>query len=306
MKQIFYFAAALALCSMMAAPMSAQDSKIIEDGGTGAYKAIMVGESTLPTHTIFRPQDLSQFGKKNLLPILVWGNGACANSPREHLNFLSEIASHGFIIVAIGPSFGQQGGDQGGGMRAPGGGGSDSKGLLTAMEWAIAQNADKTSPYYQKLDVNNIAAAGMSCGGLQALDFSKDSRLKTIMVCNSGLFNSSNASTAVPGMPMPAKESLKDIHTPIIYILGGTTDIAYENGMDDFKQINHVPAFAANFPVGHGGTYMQPHGGEFAIVATAWLKWQLKSDKEAGMMFTGDECGLSKRENWTVDRKNIK
>lgn len=32
----------------------------------------------------------------------------------------------------------------------------------------------------------------------------------------------------------------------------------------------------------HGGTYGQPHGGEFAKVATAWFKWQLKGDNEAG------------------------
>ena len=81
--------------------------------------------------------------------------------------------------------------------------------------------------------------------------------------------------------------------------------LAYENGMDDFKRIDHVPVFAANLPVGHGGTYGQPLGGEYSIVATAWLSWQLKGDDEAGTMFTGTECGLSKREGWTVDKKNI-
>ena len=56
----------------------------------------MATDSTLATHTIFRPKDLSVFGEKNKLPIIVWGNGACANSPWEHVNFLSEVASHGF------------------------------------------------------------------------------------------------------------------------------------------------------------------------------------------------------------------
>ena len=77
-------------------------NRTVEDGGTGAYKAIMVEEPSLEAHTIFRPADLSKFDKKNPLPILVWGNGACTNSPWEHQNFLSEIASHGFFIVAIG------------------------------------------------------------------------------------------------------------------------------------------------------------------------------------------------------------
>ena len=283
-------------CSSQQAQNNETRSRILEDGGSGAYKAVMASDSTIATHTIFRPQDLSAFGKDNLLPVLVWGNGACNNSPWEHLNFLNEIASNGFLVVAIGPM--PEEGQRGGGR-------SESSQLIDAINWACAQNADKTSIYYGKLDLDNIAAAGMSCGGLQTLDICKEPRLKTMMICNSGLFKATNAGSAVPGMPMPEKESLKDIHTPIIYILGGPTDIAYENGMDDFENINHVPAFAANFPVGHGGTYSQPNGGEFAVVATAWLKWQLKGDAEAGTFFTGEPCALSLHEGWTTAKKNI-
>jgi hypothetical protein len=152
------------------------------------------------------------------------------------------------------------------------------------------------------LDVKNIAAAGMSCGGLQTLYNCADPRIKTMMICNSGLFNQQNAHTAVGGMPMPPKEKLSDIHSSVIYILGGKPDIAYENGMDDFHRINHVPACAANLPVGHGGTYAQPHGGEFAVVALAWLQWQLKGDQQAAKMFKGKNCLLSKRKGWTIEK----
>ena len=65
--------------------------------------------------------------------------------------------------------------------------------------------------------------------------------------------------------------------------------------MDDFRRISHVPACAANFPVGHGGTYREPHGGEFTVVALAWLQWQLKGDKKAAKMFVGNDCDLSKQ-----------
>ena len=67
-------------------------SRTIEDGGTGPHKAIMVSDESLPTHTIFRPRELDARGDKGKLPIVAWGNGACANSPWEHVNFLSEIA----------------------------------------------------------------------------------------------------------------------------------------------------------------------------------------------------------------------
>jgi len=70
--------------------------------------------------------------------------------------------------------------------------------------------------------------------------------------------------------------------------------------------INHVPVFAANMDVGHGGTYSKPHGGEFAKVATSWLLWQLKGDKKAGKLFRGKTCGLSLDPDWKVEKKNMK
>ena len=105
MKRISFLAAIAALvvvgCKAQVAETYTKN-RTVEDGGTGPYKAIMVEEPSLEAHTIFRPADLSKFDKKNPLPILVWGNGACTNSPWEHQNFLSEIASHGFMVVAIG------------------------------------------------------------------------------------------------------------------------------------------------------------------------------------------------------------
>ena len=269
-------------------------TRIIEDGGTGAYKAIMKEDATLPEHTIIVPQDLAPFGAKKLLPVLVWGNGACSNSPFEHINFLNEIASNGYIVLATGyiPMTDEW-------YRGPM---SRTEQQIESIDWIIKQNSDPASPYYQKIDVQNICVAGMSCGGLQTLYNCADPRIKTLMICNSGLFNQQNANQAVGGMPMPPKEKLKDIHTPIIYILGGEKDIAYGNGMDDFHRIDHVPAVAANFPVGHGGTYREPHGGEFTVVALAWLDWQLKGDKQAAKMFKGKNCGLSKRKDWTIEK----
>ena len=276
------------------APVATQ-SKVVEDGGTGPYKVLMLEDPSLEAHTIFAPQDLSPFGKKNLLPVLVWGNGACTNSPWEHYKFLNEIASHGFLVIATGyiPMEEKP-------YRGPM---STSAQQIESIDWAIAQNADKNSPYYGRIDVEHIAAAGMSCGGLQTLDNATDPRLTTIMICNSGLFI--NPGTAVPNMPMPAKERLQEITVPVIYILGGPEDIAYENGMDDFHRLVKVPAFAANYPVGHGGTYRQDHGGEFTVPALAWLQWQLKGDQEAAKLFQGADCGLANREGWTVEKNGL-
>ncbi|HSI78533.1 MAG TPA: hypothetical protein VK957_21720 [Lunatimonas sp.] len=271
-----------------------RESRVIEDGGTGQYSAIMEKDPTLPTHTIFRPQDLSAFGDNEKLPIIAWGNGACANSPWEHVNFLSEVASHGFLVIAIGhmPKEGEKATGK-----------SVSTELTHAMDWAIARNEDKESPFYGKVDISKIAVSGMSCGGLQTLEVAPDPRITTAVVCNSGVL--SNPRGGMPGMPNVSKDQLTKLHSPTLYLLGGEKDIAYNNGMDDFKRIDHVPVFVGNMDVGHSGTYAQPHGGEFARVATAWYKWQLKDDQEAGKLFTGTPSGLAQSQEWTVEKKNM-
>lgn len=275
--------------------VSAQETFItVEDGGTGPYSAFMLSESSLPTHTVFRPKDLGAFGDKNKLPIIAWGNGACANSPWEHVNFLSEVSSYGFLVVAIGPM--PQEGERGKGS-------STSSQLTDAIDWAIAQNSDKASLYYNKIDIDKIAVSGMSCGGLQTLEIAPDTRITTAIICNSGILG--DPESGMGGMPNLSKEHLLKLHTPTLYLLGGETDIAYNNGMDDYKRINHIPVFVANMDVGHGGTYSKPHGGEFAKLATAWYKWQLKGDAGAGNMFSGNPPGLSNSDVWKVEKKNM-
>ena len=106
-------------------------------------------------------------------------------------------------------------------------------------------------------------------------------------------------------MPPLTKEHLTKLHAPVFYLLGGEKDIAYANGMDDFKRIGHVPAAVANLPVGHGGTYFEPDGGAAASVAVSWLEWQLRGDRKAGSRFTGTDCGLCKDAKWTFEKKGI-
>ena len=48
-----------------------------------------------------------------------------------------------------------------------------------------------------------------------------------------------------------------------------------------------------------GGTYREPHGGEFTVVALAWLNWQLKGDMESAKLFKNGE--LKKRKDWTLE-----
>jgi dienelactone hydrolase len=271
----------------------------------------MLAEPSLLTHTVYRPTDLAPFKGGKKLPIIAWGNGACSNAGTLFKNFLTQIASHGYLAIASGPMdaplppFAT-------GVRAPPTPGApailpamtkDAQ-LIDAINWAVAENARKGSPYYKHLDTKKIAVMGQSCGGLQAIAVSGDPRIKTSVIWNSGVFIPSTA----PPMSLSGatKDSLAKFHAPVAYFIGGPTDIAYANAEDDFKRIAGVPVFKGNLNSGHGGTYNHPGGGWFGEVGVAWLDWRLKGDKKAASYFTGADCTLCTNPLWTVEKKNMK
>ena len=154
----------------------------IGDGGGGPYKAILWGEPSLPTHAIYRPRDLRPFGAQNLLPIVAFGNGGCRNSSGEFRNFLSEIASQGFLVVAIGPAGNAvvMGGEERQNTTA-------ASQLLDGVTWAVSENSREGSPYFHKLDVTKVAVTGQSCGSQQAIQVSGDPRVTTTVALSQGI-----------------------------------------------------------------------------------------------------------------------
>jgi hypothetical protein len=127
--------------------------------------------------------------------------------------------------------------------------------------------------------------------------------VKTVVMHNTGVLNE-GPSTTIAGMDL-TKDALANFHTPVIYILGGATDIAYKNGMDDFERITRVPVAVANVPVGHGGTFQELNGGDAASVAVSWLDWQLRGDAKAARWFVGEDCALCRDRKWTLQRRNF-
>jgi dipeptidyl aminopeptidase/acylaminoacyl peptidase len=73
-------------------------------------------------------------------------------------NFLTEIASHGFFIIANGPGSGNQLGGQ-----------TTYHDLIKSLDWL------DSSPDAKKfnLDRSKLAVAGQSCGGMEAVWHSK-------------------------------------------------------------------------------------------------------------------------------------
>ena len=309
-----------ALAAAPAAPSAGlappPDAPPVKSPPPGPYAVSVLAEPTLTTHTVYRPTDLTPFKAAKRLPIVAWGNGACSNAGLLFQTFLTQIASNGFVVIASGPKDAPLPAFATARPGQPAPPPVDQKNLpppmtkdadlVTAIDWAIKQNADKASPYFGKLDPGKVAVMGQSCGGLQATAVSGDPRIKTTVIWNSGVFK---AGTAPPmSMSGATKESLKKFHAPVAYFLGGPTDIAYANGKDDFSLLPTpgVPVFLGSIHSGHGGTYNQPGGGRFGEVGVAWLKWRLNGDKAAAKYFEGADCTLCKDPIWEVAKKNMK
>jgi CubicO group peptidase (beta-lactamase class C family) len=275
---------------------AAGEPVVLEDGGRGPFPAVVTEDASLPGMTLYRPGDLTAFGAGKKLPILLWGNGACANTTQEHKLFLNEIASHGYLVLALGRLDRLELRDEISNRK------THSRQLLEALDWILAENESASSGFFGKVDPGQVAAMGMSCGGLQAIEISADPRIRTTVVCNSGVLREP---PRMAGMPALTKDALLRLHGPVLYLMGGPSDIAYENAMDDFHRVQHVPIVMTNLDVGHAGTYARPHGGEYTPVALAWLNWQLKGDAAGAKMFLGADSVLNRDKNWTVETKNF-
>ncbi len=277
--------------------------------GTGRFPAIKEEVPSLPAHVVYRPKDLAALGALKL-GVVAWGNGGCSDDGASTRLHLLEIASHGYLVIASGRILSGPGAPPREPRPAPQAGQpaqiqpprTKASDLTDAIDWALAENARPGSPFFGRIDPALVALSGWSCGGLQALQVAKDPRVRTMVLQNTGVFKS--GSSAIPGMDV-RKDVLTTIHTPTIYILGGPKDIAYENGMDDFTRISHVPVAVANLPVGHGGTYFEPNGGAAASVAVSWLDWQLRGDLDSAARFVGENCGLCRDAQWTLERKQF-
>ena len=276
----------------------AQAAVAADPAGSGPEPALAHSEPTLPTHTIYRPANLT-----GRYPVVLWGNGACVNSNFHYREFLAEIASQGFIVLAIGPyrdtAPPRQQRSENPAEWPP----FETRHtqMLDALDWITVESRRRESVFYDHVAVEKVAAMGHSCGGLQTVKVSTDPRISTAVVLNSGMLTDQDQYMIRHGLQ---RSILTQMHAPIAYFIGGEKDIAFANAEADWKELQalRIPAINANMDVGHGATYEMPNGGPFTSGPLAWLKWQLKDDAAARTMFVGDRCGFCGGGPWTLKR----
>jgi Dipeptidyl aminopeptidases/acylaminoacyl-peptidases len=352
-----FLALAVALATSVVCLAQTEQSQVIENGGTGPYKSVAIGDKSLPTHMIYRPENLKAYVAENgKIPVLLYANGACANNSLEMSRLLSEVASWGYIVLAIGPymdmpdeafynqwkgvvrgwypetkpiaimgngerltpyteaELAAQAAEREAAQKAAAAAARKNKNkkpvvtveppfrtyarqLLEALDWLTDQNGNEESEYYHLIDLEKVAAMGQSCGGAQVLGVAHDPRIKTCMIFNSGIGEMS--------MSGASKKSLANLHTPMLYINGGTADVAYNNANGDWGRIaDCIPVVKISTLDGHHGTYYEAHAGAFAVVARMWMNWQLKGQVGDSALFMNDEYEKAFYPQWTFERKN--
>ncbi len=281
-------------CSEPAVPRQ----KVVDEGGLGKYPAIVTEDAHFKGYTIYRPADMVTAAKEKPLPLVVFGNGGCMNTSVYFERLLNEIASFGYVVAAVGPYHETQEEAEADEEASEW---TDYKLLTEAIDLMGKAVKDEKSVFYKTVDMSRVAVMGQSCGGLQALAVSGDPRVKTTVCLNSGVITPTaeqqNFNLVVD------KSILTKLHAPILYLVGGKKDIAYENAVDDFNRIDQVFAVIATDDSGHMGTYAEEFGGTYGQIALRWLEWMLHDEEWAPSVFIGEEC-ICAYPGWDSQFKN--
>ncbi|ETS78338.1 hypothetical protein PFICI_10400 [Pestalotiopsis fici W106-1] len=233
----------------------------------------------LPTHTIFSPANLSP-GEK--LPLLVWANGFGLSWGLMFGDFLREIASHGYIVIANGTPTGL-------GM-------TDETGQLQAIRWATqtSVSGDDVKDIRDHIDGAKIALAGQSKGAIHtyiaASTLRDNPAVKSLGIFNSGLMRRRTRDLAL----------VSGLAASVYYFVGDERDVLFKNAGRDWKLIpKGIPAYFASLPTGHLGTFYEESGGLFAMATVNWLDFELKGDESSKQKL------LQAGDGWKIQSRNL-
>lgn len=234
-----------------------------------------------PNRTIYMPVGVPAGVS---VPVLSWGNGMCAAVGQMYKDFLTEIASHGYFVIAHG-AINQSYNTKGGNPSYP-------------ATWQVesVDMAEKWKDSPIKLDLTKVALAGHSCGGGQsASNIAKDDkkRFKTALILNSASTNGADMAKS---------------RVPLLFINGGQPDnplAADQKYATVLKDNPTVPIWKGVLETGHLGSFWSPRGGIHAETVVHWLDWHLKGDETSHKWFVGGEKSPSAVRGWKVQSNNI-
>jgi fermentation-respiration switch protein FrsA (DUF1100 family) len=220
---------------------------------------------------LFVPDGLSASAQP--WPIVTWGNGTLAQ-PHQYPGVLHQLASWGMAVVAS--------------MCKRTGKGHE---MAAGIEHLRLAQADPVSPFFGRLDLGHVGAAGHSqgAGGTVNVATRHDVRIDAaVPIC-------------LPAMRWVSKGDeydVGDLACPVLF-LGGSRDriIAGPSTLHRFFERAPAPAAVASLR-GAGHNVIQKSGGGYLGYLTAWLRWHLFDDELAASAFKGGTPEFCRNRTW--------
>ncbi|MGW4532608.1 alpha/beta hydrolase family protein [Nocardia sp. NPDC004340] len=206
-------------------------------------------------HTLYYPQTMGAHGEKH--PVIIWGNGTGV-LPGAYTLLLRHYASHGFIVVAANTPVS-----------------NFAITMRSGIDLIEKLNADPSSVFYGKVNLDRIGSAGHSQGGSGAINAAVDPRVDVVTAIQPGPLN-----------------DVSQLHKPVLFLAGQFDAIVWPALVKAmYNNADQVPAeYAELRGATHFGTGIT--GGDMRGPSTAWLRYWLMDDANARTEFFGPNCGF--------------
>ena len=208
----------------------------------------------------YYPAGLAESGGQYPVVVMVNGTGVGAS---KYPAVFEHLASWGFIVV---------------GNDDPSTCTGDSADALLA--WLLNENADPDGRFYQKVDQANIGVCGHSQGGVGVFNAVNDNPHGGLYRCAVSL--SPTDIEVAAALHMDYDPSQTDI--PVLVLASNVGDVIQTEGiLQLYDTLPGPKAMARRTGSGHGEMLYTADG-----YVTAWFRWHLQGDEEAGRAFAGD------------------
>ena len=260
-----------------------------------SYEEIEANDEVIKKYAVWYPSELEN--TEAVYPVVVWANGTGSKSD-TYKYFMTHLASWGFIAV-----------------------GNDDENTRTGtsleetIRFLISENENTDSIFYHKIDLDNIGVGGHSQGGPAVFNMVTNQEhgymVKTVYAVSA----TSSYHTGVFGDGW--EYDISKINVPVFLTAGtGSFDAGTATSRDQEsdeqagimqgicplwsleENFNLLPdnidkVYARKTGVDHGDSHLQFDG-----YMTAWFRYYLMGDAEAGNVFYGESAELLGNQNY--------
>ena len=226
------------------------------------------GDKQTKQFKVWFPKELKNTAKK--YPVVVMANGTGVFASR-YIPIFEHLASWGFIVVGNED-------------------GSSWWGHSTAatLNFILNQNATRGRLFYNKINVDAIGLAGHSQGGVGTFHAAAD-------------FDNSHYYKAICSMSGNDPAVADKIQCPLLMMMGtgGFDANGMKSVMESYNKIKSQPVVVGRLSNTEHGDVLTK--GDAYM--TAWMRYWLCGDIEAGKCFIGKEAEILNNKNWKEQQR---